>query len=175
MSRRHGLGRTVTRFRLQRLSRLQRRIGLRLFVICRLVVRAIRTCGSGRCGGGLRANFTRFAAGIDRFCRSDSLFHFFAGLERHDVFRFDLDRFAGPWVSGLAGLPLAHFKHAELTQLDTPFGRERVDDGVEGPLDDVFGFELGEFCPLGDQLYDFFFCHENRPPDDCATNAIPNW
>jgi len=159
----------------QRLSRLQRRRFFGDFRLCRFGVRAIRTGNPYGSDGNfrLRTNFTRLAVSINGFRYTDTLFHFLAGLEGYDVFRRDFDRFAGSWVPRYAGLPLADFKHSEFPKFDAAIGRQRIDDRIEGPLHDFLRFDLGELCQLRDPFYDFFFCHEYRPPDDCETNAIP--
>lgn len=89
------------------------------------MVRPIRIGNPGRNDGncGLRASFTRFAVNIDGFRLPYTLFHFLAWLECHDVFRLDVDGFAGSRVPCFTRLTLADFKYAEFPKFNPAIGR----------------------------------------------------
>ena len=90
---------------------------------------------------------------------ADLLFHFLAGLERDDVLGRDIHLLAGARVAGLARLAALDLEDAEVAQLDTPVAEQRLDDGVEGFLDDFLGFQLRQAKLFGNLFDDLFFGH----------------
>ncbi len=90
---------------------------------------------------------------------SNQFFHLLARLEGHHVLGGDIHLVAGAGVAGLARGTLLDLEDAEIPQLDPALGNQRLDDRIEGPLDDVLRLELGQIDILGNLLDDLFLGH----------------
>ena len=97
---------------------------------------------------------------------TDTFFHLLAGLEGDDVFGLDVDPFSGPWIASLAWLAFLHLENAEVSQFDPALFQERVDNGVEGLLDNLFGFQLRQAELFGYLLDDLFLGHRSVLPTE---------
>ena len=72
-------------------------------------------------------------------------------------------------VRGFRALPrLAplDFENAEISQLDSAFGKKRFHDGVKGLLNDFLGLELGQAGIVRNLFNDFFLGHGSGLPGD---------
>src|SRR5262249_28620463 len=107
---------------------------------------------------GIRVRFLKWK--LLRIHLSNQFFHFLAGLERHDVFGRDIHLVARARVPRLAGGAFLDLKDAEVPQLDPALRHQRLDDRVEGPLDDVLRLELSQTDILGNLLDNLFLGHD---------------
>ena len=82
-----------------------------------------------------------------------------AGLEGDDVLLRNVDPIVRARISSPAGLPPTNLEYPEVPQLDSPILDERFNDCVERPLDDFFGFQLGQVGAFGDSPNDLFLSH----------------
>src|SRR5262249_58788579 len=103
---------------------------------------------------GIRVRFLKWK--LRGIHLSNQLFHFLAGLERHDILGGDIDLVARARVPRLARGAFLDLEDAEVPQLDPALGYQRLDDRVEGPLDDVLRLELSQTDILGNLLDNLF-------------------
>jgi hypothetical protein len=89
----------------------------------------------------------------------DAFLHLFARLERNYFLGFDIHAFAGARISRLAGLAHFDFENTEVSKLNPSHLDERIDNGIEGLLNDVLGLKLGQPDPFGYLLDDLFLGH----------------
>lgn len=110
---------------------------------------------SGRCCLLCRKCFRPFGF----FQLPDPLLHVFAGFKCDDELFRNVDTCSCPWIPRLAGGTFFHFEDTKVTQLDTTFAHERVDDGIEGLLYDFLRLQLGHPNLFGNRFDDIFFRH----------------
>src|SRR5262249_33736740 len=72
----------------------------------------------------------------------DALFHLLAWLERDYGFRLDIDALTRARIAGLPRLAPLDLENAEITQFNSPLGKQRVNDRIESLLHDFLGLEL---------------------------------
>ena len=75
---------------------------------------------------------------------TDTLFHFFAGLESHHVLFRYVDFVPSLGIASLTSRSLLDFEDSEVAQFDTPFSDKRLNDRVKSLLNYLFRLELRE-------------------------------
>src|SRR5580704_8208836 len=98
------------------------------------------------------------------FQLADTFFHFLAGFERNHPFLRDIHPFAGSRISRLAGRSFLDLKDSEVPKFDPMIGDERLDNGLERLLNDLFGLELRQTNLFRNRFHDFFFGHVSSLP-----------
>src|SRR5262249_55870679 len=107
---------------------------------------------------GIRVRFLKWK--LRGIHLSNQFFHFLPGFERHDVLGGNIDLVARARVPRLARSALLDLKDSEGRQLDPALRYQRLDDRVEGPLDDVLRLELSQTDILGNLLDNLFLGHD---------------
>ncbi len=107
----------------------------------------------------LRQLRNRFGLIINIVQLSHPGFHVFARFESHHVFARHFDLLTRTRVSCLASRSRFYFKNPEVSQFNPPFSHQRLDDGVEGLLDDFFRLLLSQSDFFGDRSHDVFLRH----------------
>ena len=90
--------------------------------------------------------------------------HLLARLERHDALGRDGHLIPGFRVSSRPGLPPLDLEHPEIPQFNPAFPHQRLDQGIEGPLDEFPRAKLGTIELLGARPDDVFLGHGCRAP-----------
>src|SRR5205085_10318591 len=115
---------------------------------------------------GWRRDMSKFAYPI---------LHLLARLESDGFLWLDVHAFAGTRVPGFACFAHLHFENAKIAQLNATDFDERIDDGVEGLLNNIFGFELGQADPFRNLLDDLFLGHALALLTAAKGKGTPRW
>src|SRR6516162_6167315 len=98
-------------------------------------------------------------------------FHLLARLEGNDVLLGDENLVAGSWIAGFSCRPLLDFENAEIAQFDPAILNQRLDNRVEGLLDDLLGLQLRHSDFIGNGFDDFFFSHDSVLPREATSST----